>query len=348
MKKSLVFLPLIALLLGGCKGKTHYAESEYVKFLRWDRTEDFKILQLGDIHLSQADVYDEHLAVIEKTIQKADPDFIALTGDCFTFADKHTVKQLFDFIESHNIYWTFIFGNHDDQGYYSDTYIQRLCASSKYQHCRFVNLEHDDVEGRSNFVINLRKGTDNTKAEYQLYFLDSHNYNFDTLEYDYIKEDQIDWYERMVNYTKNNYGGGNIVKSSMYMHIGFPEFTKIWDQSKSAEEQENAPIIGDMEEWHGSPSSDKGLFNKIKKLGSTQSVSCSHDHANDSVIKYEDVYLCYGVHSTNRIYNDEEGKKLGGQVISINHDDLSLSFKNYYANYENNEVLESPAEGWAK
>ena len=348
MRKSLIFLPLVAILLGGCRGTKHYAESEYVKYLPWERTEDYKILQLGDIHMSQSDLHEEHFALIEKTIKASNPDFIALTGDCFTYADKHTVKKLFDFIESHNIYWTYVFGNHDDQGYYSDTYIQRLCASKRYQHCRFVNLEDDDVEGRSNFVINLRKGNDNSKAEYQLYFLDSHNYNFDTGEYDFIKQDQIDWYERMVNYSKDNYGGGAVVKSSMYMHIGFPEFTKIWDQSKSVEEQENAPIIGDMEEWHGSPSADKGIFNKIKELGSTQSVSCSHDHSNDSVIKYEGVYLCYGVHATNRIYNDKEGKKLGGQIIKIDHTDLSLSFKNYYANYADDVVLETPAEGWAK
>ena len=348
MKKSLLFLPLVALLLGGCRGKKTYDPSEYVKFLPWGDKPEYKILQLGDIHMSQSDLHEEHFSLIDKTIKASNPDFIALTGDCFTYADKHVVKKLFNFIESYGLYWTYVFGNHDDQGYYSDTYIQRLLASSKYPHCRFVNLEDDDVEGRSNFVINLREGNDNSKALYQLYFLDSHNYNFETNRYDYIKQSQINWYERMVNYSKDHYGAGSVVKSSMYMHIGFSEFTKIWEQDKKVDEQTNAPLIGDMQEWSGSPPEDLGLFSKIKELGSTQSVSCSHDHANDSVIKYEGVYLCYGVHATNRIYNDEESVKFGGSIVRIDKATKEVSFKNYYTAYGSETVTELPAEGWAK
>ena len=329
MKKSLLLLPIAALLLGGCVGKKHYAESDYVRFLPWDKAEDYKILQLGDIHQSQSDLHEEHFKVIERTIKATNPDLIVLDGDIFTFADKHVVKKVFNFIESFGIYWTYTFGNHDDQGLYSDVYIQRLLASNKYQHCRFVNLEDDDVDGRSNFVINVNDGNDTL---YQVYCLDSQNYNFDTMGYDFIKQDQIDWYERMVKYSTAHYGG--VVKSSMFIHIAFPEFVKDWETKT-----EDDFIIGMMEEGAGSPEEDLGFFNKIKELGSTQTVHANHDHANDSVLLYEGVYFSYGVHSTNRIYNDKETKKIGGQIVKVKKADRSkITFENYYASYESDEV----------
>lgn len=348
-KKLLFLLPVTALLLGGCVDTKRYPEKDYVVYLPWDKSEDFKVLQLGDIHLSQSDKYDDHFAVIDRTIKAADPNLIVLNGDIFTFADKHVVNKLFSFIESHNIYWTFTFGNHDDQGYYSDTYIQSILTTKKYPHVRFIDHPDDDVTGRSNFVINLREGNDNSKALYQFYFLDSHSYNFDTFKYDYIKQDQIDWYERMVIYSKDNFGEGTVVPSSMYIHIGTPEFTKIWDQSKTKDEQNYKVVLGNMEEWGGSPEEDLGFLNKIKELGSTKSIGVNHDHANDSVVDYDGVYLCYGVHSTNRIYTDKNGVKIGGSVLKIDKNTKKLSFKNYYTSYSTEEVTSIPeGEGWAE
>ena len=340
-KKALMALSLVTVLLTGCKGKKTYEAKEYLCSLPWNIAEDYKILQLSDIHLSQSDVHEEHFAVIDKTVKEAKPNLIVLNGDVFTFADKHVVRKVFSHIDSLNIPWTFTFGNHDDQGYYGDDYIQRLLGGRTYTHVVFKNIEDDDVTGRSNFVINLYKQNADKKLEgviYQVYLLDSHNYNFDTLEYDYIKQDQIDWYERVVKYSTQKYSDGeNPVPSSMYMHIGMPEFISSWDQSKPTSEQEGL-IIGDMQEFNGSPSEDPGFFNKIKELGSTRSIHVAHDHANDSVLKYKDIYLCFGVHSTNRIYNDDDSVKIGGQLLTINKDTRKLTFTNLYASYNSSEV----------
>lgn len=345
MKKALIFLPIVATVLGGCVGKKHYDAEKYMANLGWGSGEDFKILQLNDIHLSQSDNHEEHFAVLKRTIKAAKPNLIVLNGDIFTFADKHVVNKVFSFIDSHNIPWTYTFGNHDDQGYYPDNYIPRLLTSGKYTHAIMKNLEDDDVTGRTNFVINLRDETH--KTIYQVFILDSHSYNFSTMKYDSLKEDQIKWYERVVKYSKDhpNMGNGTIVPSSMYMHIGMPEVMDAWDQTKDKEHQTGL-IIGDMEEWGGSPDKDPGSWDMIQKLGSTKSVHVAHDHANDSVMLHQGVYVCFGVHSTNRIYNDEKSVKFGGQVLKINKSTKELTFKNYRVNYENDVVEET--EGWAK
>lgn len=349
-KKILFAVPLIACILTSCKGTVHYSEDKYQLGVQWtNRAEDFRILQLCDIHLNQSDIIERHFKMINKTIKDANPNLIVLNGDSFTYADKGVVTKLFAFIDSYDIPWTFAFGNHDDQGYFADTYIQRLLGDrGLFKNVKFVNLEDDDVTGRSNFVINIyeRSKVDDVFVNndlFQVYCLESHNYNFDTLKYDYIKQDQIDWYERMVNYETNKVG--HVVPSAMYFHIALPEFLEAWHEMDGTSENvhnchvpEGFDPKASIGEYGGpAPESDKHLFDKVKELGSTLAISVAHDHINDAVIIYDDIALCYGVHSTDRIYYDKE--KLGGQVISIDHDDpTKLKFENIKHSYEEAEA----------
>ena len=346
IKKSIIVLPMFALLLSGCVGTQNYAESEYIIETNWGEKEEFRILQLGDIHQSQSDLHEDHFKVMDRTIEASKPDMIVLNGDIFTYADKHVVKKVFQYFDNKNIPWTFTFGNHDDQGYYSDNYIQRLLGGqikgTQYKNVLFKNLEDDDVTGRSNFVINIKSGDE---VKYQVYCLDSNNYNFDTMEYDIVKQDQIDWYARMVDYSKTNYGN---VKSSMYLHIAPPEAVIDWEKMDAEH-----CIIGDMQEGLGSPSEDLHFVQKVLDLGLTQSIHANHDHANDAVFKYKEggkeIYFAYGVHATNRIYNDKDGVKFGGQLLKINKADTSkLVFENYYVSYEAEGFTMTSTEGGAK
>ena len=88
MKKALIFLPVVATLLGGCVGTKHYGAEKYMASVYWDTTSsEYRILQLSDIHLSQSDNHEEHFALIDRTIKAAKPNLIVLNGDIFTYAD---------------------------------------------------------------------------------------------------------------------------------------------------------------------------------------------------------------------------------------------------------------------
>ncbi|MBQ0009014.1 MAG: metallophosphoesterase, partial [Firmicutes bacterium] len=343
-KKILFAIPLITCLLASCSGKRHYEAESYQINVKWeDTTKDFRILQLCDIHLSQSDIYEKHFKLIGKTIKDANANLIVLNGDSFTYADKGVATKLFSFIDSYNIPWTFTYGNHDDQGYFPDTYLQEILDTNAklFKNVKFINLPDDDVTGRSNFVINIYDRVHNGEKYvnedlFQVYLMESHSYNFDTIEYDFIKQDQIDWYERMVKYESAN--EGHVVPSAMYFHIPLPEFFTAWNDAKDG--KENAKVIlGTTDEFGGGPlpSTDTHLFSKVEELGSTIAISCAHDHINDSVINYKvkgekDVALCFGVHSTDRIYYDSA--KLGGQVIVVDHSDpWHLTFENIYHSY---------------
>lgn len=355
-KKSFMFIPLVALLLGGCVGNKHYNPEDYfVEGNEWKR-ETYRVLTLGDIHFAQNDYFDDHFAVMQDTIDKADPDMIIVNGDAFTFATKQTVKILFNWLDTrvnqsgNAIRWSYVFGNHDDQGQYSEDYIPRLLAGevkgTKYNNVAFVNLPDDDVTGRTNVVLNIRKDND---VVYQLYLFDSHSYNFTKYEgqykklgedyyYDYIKEDQVEWYKRVATYSKEQFPG---VKSSAYFHIPVPEFQFALD---TLFDEEGNPIsekvlTGDGKELLVSgPQINTGLYAAMDEIGITQSITASHDHINNFVVKYQvegghEIYLTYGTHATDRIYYAKD--KIGGQVMEVSSTG-DLTFTNIFAanNYE--------------
>ena len=82
-------LALSALLLTSCGTKVH-AINEYILELPWQN--NFKILQLSDIHIANKDEQDRQFDFLDVTIRDANKDndlgLIIVTGDLFTFADR--------------------------------------------------------------------------------------------------------------------------------------------------------------------------------------------------------------------------------------------------------------------
>lgn len=316
MKKILLFLLLLvtSFSLFGCRGNAHDI-SEY--FLELEYKEDFRILQISDTHLGVKEDLDKQFGFLGNLIDKANADLLIINGDIFTFASQDTAKALFSFLDSKKIVWTVTFGNHDEQCYFSidwlTNYLNKLNDSST-SYCIFKDISDDDIFGHSNFVINLTSGG---KVKDQIIIIDSNRYNYgEYTYYDYIHLDQIEWYKNVVNYSKIQ-NGGEIVRSVMYFHIPFPEFSDAYDEAKNG----NATLIlGEKREDVCSPRINTNLFSVIKELGSTVAVNCAHDHINDYIINYKGIYLAYGVKSANNIYYDEE--LLGGLILTLQESDI--------------------------
>ena len=96
--KPLVFSSLFAVCLTACSGAKHNI-SEYI--LETNYSDNYRILQLTDIHLGDKDNYQTHFDFMDLTIKEANPNLIVVTGDLFTFASKATAKRLFDFLDSY-------------------------------------------------------------------------------------------------------------------------------------------------------------------------------------------------------------------------------------------------------
>lgn len=324
MKNKFILCSLFSLCLTACSNSIHHPYEDY--FLDVDYKEDFTILQLSDIHLGMKDDLQEHFNFMDLTIKDANPDMIIVTGDLFTFANKYTMESLFSFIDSYKVPWTITYGNHDEQVYFSMSYMSdRLNNFSSY--CKFIDYVDDDVYGSANFCINLKQ---DNKTKFQLYVLDSNRYYYgDYFGYDYIHEDQIKWYEGMVNYS-TNLNSGMVLPSLAFFHIPLMEYKTAYDLYLNGSD-EVTHIFGDNKESVSSPKFNSGLFDKMVELNSTKGIFVGHDHNNNSEIVYKDIHLTYGLHSTNRIYGDHD--RLGGLTITI-HDDNTFTTKRIYHTYD--------------
>lgn len=327
--KHFLFLPLVALTLTSCTGVRHKV-SEYVLKKTLTYHDNFKILQLTDIHLGDKDYQDIHYKFMDLTIKDAinnygGVDFIAITGDLFTVASKTTVKKMINFFNSYKIPWTCMFGNHDEQCYFNvDWLTDQLNNAGKY--CYFKDIQDDDVFGNCNFAINVTK--DGNVFE-QFIVMDSNRYCYNPqyMGYDYFKEDQIAWYKRLMKYNKEQ--TGDVVPSMMFYHIPLPEINDAWDKRNSGEPGSEY-ITGEKNEDCCPPKYNSGFFKVIKDQGSTHAMFFGHDHVNNFIVKYQGIVFAYGIKSTERIYYEDT--MMGGRVITLKNDH-SLEYQDIYHTY---------------
>ena len=328
MKKNIV--PLFfttALLLTACGSKS-YSPSDYVVGTLPYR-DGFKILQLTDIHMSDKDDQDLHYAFMDKLITEAnaanDVDFMVVTGDLFTFASRGTAERFFKFLDGYGIKWSVVFGNHDEQTYFPVDWMTSY-LNNFGSNCIFKDLQDDKVQGNCNFAINVMDGA---KIKKQLIFMDSNRYYFGSyFGYDFFKQDQIDWYADLVDYTKSQ-NGGTSVDSLMFYHIPLYEINAAYEEGTLKYDGPNGNGDGKREKTCP-PDENSGFFDVIKEKGSTKAMFFGHDHINTFESDYQGVKFCYGTKSTDRIYYDED--LLGYQTITLDGDEINVH--RYFHTYE--------------
>ena len=329
MKNRLTPLFFItAMSLTACGGKS-YSPKDYILELPY--RSNFKILQLTDIHMADKDDQDLHYAFLDKLISEADGpskdqiDFMVVTGDLFTFASKSTARKLFKFLDSYDIPWSVVFGNHDEQTYFSVDWLSDY-LNNFGSNCMFIDHKDDNVQGNCNFAINLKDGSN---IHDQLILMDSNRYYFGSyMGYDYFKDNQIKWYEDLVDYTAQE--NGSVVNSLMFYHIPLFEINDAYEKGTVIYDGRNGNGDGKREDCCP-PDVNSGFFDAIKAKGSTSAMFFGHDHINTFETDYENVKFCYGIKSTNRIYYDED--LLGYQTITIK-DDHSLQIERVFHTYE--------------
>ena len=321
-KGLLVFSSIFAVALSACSKVSHKPE-EYI--MKLDYKSNYRILQLTDIHFGDKDDLEKHFKFMDLTINESKPDLIVVTGDLFTFASKTTAKRLFAYLDSKGAKWTVTYGNHDEQTYFSVDWLTGL-LNDYGSHCVYKDIQDDDIQGNANFAINLMKGD---KAFEQLIMMDSNRYYYgDYFGYDYFKDNQIEWYSNLIDYTAEQNGG--VVPSLMFYHIPLPEINDAWDAAKAGDPDAKL-LYGEKGEAACPPDFNSGFFKVIKEKGSTTGMYFGHDHLNNFIVNYKGIDFGYGIKATDRIYYNE--KMMGGRTIVLK-DDHSVEYEHHYHTYE--------------
>ncbi len=316
--------------------------------------EDFKILQLTDIHIGGGFLSiskdSKSLNAVAAMVSEEKPDLVVVTGDIAypvvfqagTLNNKTSAQLFADLMEQLGVYWCLGFGNHDTEvySYYSREDIAALYESDKYPHCLFLSGD-ESADGCGNYVINIK----NTSGEItqSLFVFDSHSYTDNDYfgimwKYDCIHEKQIAWYENELE-ALALLNGGKQPKSLAFFHIPLQEYKDAWYEytDNNCEDTENVKYIYGKAGEHNlivyCSDYNNGLFDKMLELGSTQGVFCGHDHLNNFSLEYKGIRLTYGYSIDYLAYSGimNYGLQRGCTVITVSpNGTFDCRQENYY------------------
>ena len=305
-------------------------------------TDDFKILQLTDIHIGGS-LYSypkdiKALNACYAEIEHTHPDLVVVTGDlCFplgimsmSFNNSAPVHQFSAFMRNLGIPWAFTYGNHDTE---SISTLNKTELNEVYKSLSFKTsgtllypYTQPEITGRNNQLIEIRNedGTLNTA----LFLIDSNTYTGEGLNvYDYIHDDQVEWYADEVR--RLNTREGHTVNSMCFFHIPLQEYktaTELYNEGSS----EVKYFFGENPGDHGGITNDlvccsdypSKLFDTAVELGSTSAFFCGHDHYNNASLEYRGIRLTYGM-SIDYLAQpgiEKETKQRGAELITLHKD----------------------------
>lgn len=321
MKLRKLGLFIVMPLVFGCAKGTMIPYDSEAYIINMNSTHnEFNILQLTDIHWSYVTQIDEASEFLTKIVEAAKQekghiDLIEVTGDTLFTANKMIATKLYETINSWHIPFAFIHGNHDYQGDWSADWINKLVSAGQYALFPYEAIKNDNVSGETNYVINVNWAN---QTKWQVYNLDSKSLVNEggSYNYDYIRNDQVRWYEAQTDLAKSK-NGGSYLPSITYVHI---PTTDIFEISKSD------PIGGVVQEDEPFffPGDQKSQFLETALSRGMRGLFFGHDHSNDAVWEYKNALIGYGVKANYELYytNDKTtGKtRTGGSIVTLKQD----------------------------
>ena len=314
--------------------------------------EDFKVLHLTDIHFgggvlsAETDKLTANTVAAMVTAEK--PDLVIVTGDISfaipttgTMNNKYAHEYFIRLMENLGVYWTVTFGNHETEPYnpLKRQEVANLYADESLERCLYQQSP-EGVSGKGNHVINVKNSAGEVIES--LIMMDSHSYIhedfilglYDSLlwNYDNIKQDQIDWYEEVINtYQPKN--------SMLFFHIPLAEVKEAYDEYVANGRELTDNVLGftgndgEKDDVVYPSKLGDGLFEKVLELGNTKAMFFGHDHFNNFVLKYKGITFSYGYSVDYIAYGDigSKGYQRGCSVVTVSPDgEFSITHENYY------------------
>lgn len=251
----------------------------------------FKIMQIGDLHLSngvgecrepvpdgyaggKCEADPRTLDFVAKMLDEEKPDFVVLSGDQVngeTAPDAPTaILKIASLLSKRKIPYAGIFGNHDDESTMSRARQMALYEILPYSLSRAGPA---DIAGVGNYYVEIlaRGGSDHSALT--LYFLDTHAYSPNERKYpgyDWIKQSQIDWFKKTAVGLKHAHSQYSHRHMDMaFIHIPLTEYAS-----------PQLPRVGDWKEGVTAPVYNSGFRDALVEQGVVM-VSAGHDHCND-------------------------------------------------------------------
>ena len=300
----------------------------------------FKILNLADIQvvdtestLGQGQIsahpnyVDQDAGVwnaVKALIEEEKPDFIVLNGDNiysrFEFEDLRSHRKLMEIIDSYNVPWSLVFGNHDGE-VPGDTDVLLSDVVSVYSESEYFFFESAEGREYGDFAISL-VDKETGKLVNKFFYMYTH------YSEGWYTDAQLAWYESEA--AKLN-DGTNVTPSIFWSHYPLPELQDalVSDYLDSITYSGTtftgmtipANDKGDYGEYNGAGYMiNYGMFDLMRKYQSTQLTIHGHEHANNAKVELDGIRMGYALKTG--IYAQSAGREYlnGGTAIVLDAD----------------------------
>ncbi len=302
----------------------------------------FKIMVLGDIHerliidntedeLRQKDAH----KLFNAGIKKFKPDLVVLLGDtCSEYVEcedyvalhKAALERILKPILDAKIPMCYCLGNHEH-----DAQKEKEIVAAYEMIDAFIGENDEAAPGdfNCNLLVKDSKGEEDIL---NLWFIDSNNLAEDQSisKYDWVHEEQIEWYEKKAQEIKDNHSGRTL-PAILFQHMPVIQEYELMREAKPYEYFWSVPgFIGPLEkkrfvkkagvegylgEGPCSPAIDKGQFASWKKVGDIKAAFFGHDHLNDFTGVVDDIIL--GQNKTSGFHAYTDGCRATIRTITI-------------------------------
>ena len=303
MKKQLMTLCCLLAALGLQAQDLHF---------RADGT--FKIVQFTDVHWVPGDEKSELAAQnMNAILDEEKPDLVIYTGDlCFGKPGTVALDKALEPAVAHHIPFAVTWGNHDDEQGFTR---QELFDYMKDKPGNLTSTT-PGLFGVTNYLLPVKDSQG--KQALTLYMIDSGSYSLipHIKGYDWIKDNQVQWYRQQADRIRQE-NGGDTIPALAFFHIPFPEYSE-------ATLTVGNPLIGTRKEMVCAPEINSGMFNAIIEKGDVMATFAGHDHINDYAVLWKGIMLAYGRYSGgDTVYNNIAGGN-GARVILLKQGEHAL------------------------
>lgn len=304
-----------------------------VPVLQFNDNGEFKIMIFAD---SQDDeTLEETTAqLMREALDAHNPDLVVFLGDNTVAGGYENQAKAIEAIVApcveRDIPFTLVFGNHDEeQGVEKEVLLREY---QKYDGCLAYDADPSLYGcGNHNLPILASEGLD---IAFNLWFIDSGTSTAETNGYDYVRDDQIEWYQNKAEALKL-LNGGSYVPAISFQHIIVPE---VYDAVGMMEvpfgiddffyNDKNYLPVPNFGAYTGyifePPCPSHVKSNQMAawlETGDVMATFYGHDHVNDFTTNYEGIDITTVPTVGCNSYSNDINRGVG--LITLNENDLT-------------------------
>ena len=281
-----------------------------------------RILQLTDSHLGFGLLSRKKdtmaLAAMKELIERTQPDLIVFTGDQIfpylpkagTMDNRRQSRRFLDFMDSFEIPYTLIMGNHDTE---LGSRLNRKELGQFWTTGRYSIFAEgpEDIFGIGNYMLRL---TRNGRLSYIFAMLDSNMYRDGWFYsgFDCVHADQSHWCmqeiikaaaegakaaEEGAKAAEEDADGASDLQAFIFLHMPPKEFREAYEKMKLGDESVRYHFgsIGERDEYFGISRYEGDLFERALECRYVKGLFCGHDHLNTISLTYKGIRMTYGM-----------------------------------------------------